>query len=263
MDFDQLLVLVVEPSRMQRKVITTALRKIGVSDIEEFESGTTALQRMQLITPDIVLSSMHLPDMTGTELVTEMRASATLQDITFLLVSSETHFRYLEPIRQSGAIAILPKPFTEPDLQRALTSTLDYIDSAQQDDAEQFEFLRVLIADDSRLSRKYVRQILESIGINDIVEVDNGAAALAAINTGEFDFVISDYNMPEIDGKELIEHVRTNDALHSLPIVMITSEQSPARLAAIQNAGVSAICNKPLEYGSMRGLLRHLLKEIV
>ncbi len=262
MQIDQLLVLVVEPSRMQRKVIVTSLNRLGVSDIEEFDSAQPALERMKLITPDIVLSSMHLPDMTGTELVHEMRENSELQDVTFMLVSSETHYRYLEPIRQSGAIAILPKPFDEKDLARALNSTLSYIDTHTDAEDEQFESLRVLLADDSKLSRKYLRQTLESISIHQIDEVENGAQALQQLEDHTYDLIISDYNMPEIDGRELTEHVRSDSNQPSVPILMVTSEQNTATLAAIQNAGVSALCNKPLLYDNFRSIIRHLLKEI-
>lgn len=262
MQIDQLLALVVEPSRMQRKVIVTALHKLGVQDVEEFDSGSPALERMKLITPDVVLSAMHLPDMTGTDLVHSMRESKDLQDVTFLLVSSETHYRYLEPIRQSGSIAILPKPFKEKDLARALNSTLAYIDAHAGEEDEQFELLRVLLADDSRMSRKFLRQTLESIGIHSIDEVENGAEALRQMDNHEYDLVVSDYNMPEVDGRELTEHIRSDSAQPWVPVLMVTSEQNQATLAAIQNAGVSALCNKPLAYDNLKSVIRHLLKDV-
>jgi len=261
MNASDLLALVIEPSRMQRKLIIAALERQGVNDIEEFDSASPALKRMEIITPDLVVSSMHLPDMTGTHLLHNMRQDSRLQEVTFLLISSETHYRYLEPIRQSGSIAILPKPFTEDDLARALASTLAYIDAQHEEVDEDFEFLRVLIADDSRMSRRYVRQILESIGVQDITETENGAQALTQLREREFDLVISDYNMPEVDGRELVEHIRSESNHTSIPILMITSEQNEANLAAIQNAGVSALCNKPLAFEGLRGLIHRLIAE--
>jgi len=261
MNVSDLLAIVIEPSRMQRKLILAALERQGVVDVEEFDSAEPALQRMQTLTPDLVVSSMHLPDMTGTDLLHRMREDERLQEITFLLVSSETHYRYLEPIRQSGSIAILPKPFKEEDLGKALASTLAYIDAQHSEGDEEFEFLRVLVVDDSRMSRHYVRQILESIGIHSITESSNGAEALAQISQHEFDLVISDYNMPEVDGRELVEHIRTDSSQSSIPVLMITSEQNESNLAAIENAGVSALCNKPLAFEGLRGLIHRLIAE--
>lgn len=261
MNVSDLLAIVIEPSNMQRKLIVAALERQGVTDIEEFEQAQPALERMQTITPDLVLSAMHLSDMTGSDLVHTMRQTERLAEVTFMLVSSETHYRYLEPIRQSGSIAILPKPFKEEDLARALSSTLAYLDAQHEEGDGEFEFLRVLIVDDSRLSRRYVRQILSSIGVQEIVEAENGAQALELLASQQFDLLISDYNMPEVDGRELVEHIRQDSDQTSLPILMITSEQNEANLAAIQNAGVSALCNKPLAFEGLRGLIHNLIAE--
>jgi len=261
MNASDLLAIVIEPSRMQRKLVLAALERQGVVDVEEFESAGPALQRMQTITPDLVVSSMHLEDMTGTDLLHRMRENERLQEVTFMLISSETHYRYLEPIRQAGSIAILPKPFKEEDLGRALSSTIAYIDAQHHEGDHEFEFLRVLVVDDSRMSRHYVRQILESIGIQEIAEAANGADALEQLAKRDFDLVISDYNMPEINGRELVEHIRADSNQTGIPVLMITSEQNEANLAAIENAGVSALCNKPLAFEGLRGLIQRLIAE--
>src|SRR5690554_6840486 len=173
MNLDELLVLVIEPSRLQRNIIIDRLKEVGLREIESFEQAGPALERMQGVIPDIVVSSMHLPDMTGTELVTRMRTSEALMDVTFLLISSETHYRYLEPIRQAGAIAILPKPFRREELETALRNTLHYILDTQENeplDNDELEDMQVLVADDSTLSRNFVRRSLNAIGIHQVTE---------------------------------------------------------------------------------------------
>jgi len=262
MNLDELLVLVIEPSRLQRNIIIDRLKEVGLREIEPFEQAGPALERMQGVIPDIVVSSMHLPDMTGTELVTRMRASEPLVDVTFLLISSETHYRYLEPIRQAGAIAILPKPFQREELEVALQNTLHYILDTQESeplDNDELEDMQVLIADDSAMSRKFVRRSMNAIGIHQVVEARDGAEALRCLKAQRFDLVISDYNMPHIDGLELVEHIRQHSDQPTLPVMMITSEQNRSRLAAIESAGVSAICNKPLDYELLKQLVRQLV----
>lgn len=264
MDFNQIYVLVIEPSKVQRTIIINNLKSFGIESVDEFENGHSALQAMKHQVPDIVVSSMHLPDMTGTEVVEEMRKDPDLENITFMLISSETHYRYLEPIRQAGSIAILPKPFTKLDLGRALQSTLHYItdvDHSIDAENEEFENLKVLLVDDSKMSRKYLHQVLENIGIESVVEAEDGAEALKTLNSQTFDLVISDYNMPNVDGKEMVEHIRAHDNQTTIPVMMVTSEQNENRLAAIQNAGVSALCSKPLSYDVMKRLIHHLVFE--
>ncbi|MFT7235410.1 MAG: two-component system chemotaxis response regulator CheY [Methylophagaceae bacterium] len=70
---------------------------------------------------------MYLPDVSATDLLVDLRSREDSESINFMLVSSETAFTALGPIRQAGVIAILPKPFVHHDLDRALRTTLDYI----------------------------------------------------------------------------------------------------------------------------------------
>lgn len=263
MDLSSLYVTVIEPSKVQRHIIIDHLNSFGIEQIVEFEEAKPALEHMLTSIPDLVLSSMHLPDMTGTDLVTQMRGLGTLENVTFLLVSSETHYRYLEPIRQAGAIAILPKPFSREEMGTALRTTLDYISDFESDsDNDEYDALSVLIVDDSRMSRHYIRQILESLSINLVETAKDGTEALQMIDDGHrYDLIITDYNMPNVDGKELTEHIRNHSSQPTVPILMVTSEQNESRLAAIQSSGVSAICPKPLSYDTIKHLVERLVSE--
>ncbi|MCV6590381.1 MAG: response regulator [Marinobacterium sp.] len=265
MDLNDLLVIVIEPSNVQRTIIIDRLRDHGIEKIEEFTDASTALGAIRSLQPDIVVSSMHLPDMTGTELVGQMREDEDLAAITFLLISSETHYRYLEPVRQAGAIGILPKPFSSDELTVALRSTLHYLTESSNPPhvPEENAHIRVLVVDDSRMSRRFVQQMLENLGVTNIIEAVDGAQALALLQDEEtFDLVITDYNMPNVDGKELTEHIRQGDRHPNVPILMITSEQNEQQLAAIQRAGVSAVVNKPLSYDMVKTLIERLVHEL-
>ena len=124
-------VLLVEPSKAQQRIINGYLSDMGVTHKTWVQTATQALEHMSRDKPDLVVSAMHLEDMTGTELVQTMRMDAELQAIPFMLISSETHYRYLEPIRQAGVIAILPKPFTPAQLKKAIDSTMHYLDPGE------------------------------------------------------------------------------------------------------------------------------------
>lgn len=264
MHVNELLVLVIEPSRMQRNIIVGQLRALGVEEIEEFTDASSALERMQSITPDVVISSMHLPDMTGSELVSSMRMSPQLSDVAFFLISSETLYRYLEPIRQAGATAILPKPFDPQELGKQLNSVIQYLADQQREDvvdADEFDHLRILIVDDSQMARHYIERILHSIGITNVREAKDGAEALQIMKADRFDLVITDYNMPNIDGLELVQHIRQYSDQPTIPVVVVTSEQNDAPLSGFKTAGVSAICRKPFSYEMIKKLIRHLVND--
>jgi len=74
-----------------------------------------------------------------------------------------------------------------------------------------------------------------------------------------FDLVVTDYNMPEMDGKELTEYIRNHSQQASIPILMVTSEASHSHLAGVKQSGVSAMCDKPFEPSMVKSLIRSIL----
>ena len=252
----------VEPSSLQAKLIQSELKALGVVQVHTFRSGEEALAGMLEAPPDVVISSLYLPDMTGTELVTRMRATPPLDSVAFLLLSSETRPQALEAVRQSGICAILPKPFTRDQLSDALTTTLVFLhqdgDLAELVDAEN---LRVLLVDDSPAARKFMRRVLENLGISHFAEADNGRIAAEYLAENLVDLVVTDYNMPEMDGSALVDHIRKNSWQQNVPILMVTSEKNQSRLAAVQASGVSGICDKPFEPEMVKRLLWQLLNK--
>jgi two-component system chemotaxis response regulator CheY len=256
---DQLHVLLVEPSSTQQRIIINHLNGFGMMAIDRVATGRAALETLNPDLHDLIISAMHLQDMTGTELVQNMRMDERLRDIPFMLVSSETDFRYLEPIRQAGVIAILPKPYEIEQLRRALYSTVHYLDPTTLDTKEiAAEDLNVLVVDDSFTARNHIKRVLSNMGIQRITEAKNGKEAVNIIAEHFFDLIVTDYNMPEMDGKQLVEHIRSHSNQTSIPVLMVSSESDDSRLAAVQQAGVSAICDKPFETDTVRELLRKM-----
>jgi len=257
---DQLSVLLVEPSSTQQRIITNHLNGFGVMKIDTVATGNTAIDTMDKDKHDLVISAMHLEDMTGTELVQNMRMDDSTSDIPFMLISSETDFRYLEPIRQAGVIALLPKPYELDQLRRALFSTVHLLDPDSLDTTELHpEALEVLVVDDSFTARKHIKRVLSNMGVEKLSEAENGLEAVEIIKTKEFDLIVTDYNMPEMDGKQLVEHIRNNSSQKTIPVLMVSSESDDNRLAAVQQAGVSAICDKPFEPETVKELLIKML----
>lgn len=254
-------VLLVEPSHMQANLVCRMLQNQGVRHVKTVDTAGAALAALTegATTGLVVISSLYLSDMAGTELVAAMRADHDLEAIPFILVSSETRPQVLEPVRQSGACSIVGKPFSEQQLSRALFAAADYLNPPQDMDAAEIESLRVLLVDDSLASRRHLRRLLEELGIQRIIEATNGNEAVAALQEAMVDLVITDYNMPEMDGRELTEYIRTQSWQNSVPVLMVTSEQNMGRLAAVEKAGVSAICDKPFEAGSIRKLISESL----
>jgi len=247
-DITELTITVIEPSVTQGKIIINKLNQLGVSSIQYYPSAQLALDFIAKFSPDLVISAMYLSDMTATELVLKMRESPSMESIPFMLITTENSFEALDPIKQAGTVAVLSKPFELKDLENALYTTVDVL-SVDEDFLEKFDWedLNVLVVDDSPMAQKVVCGLLANIGVTKIDIGNNGKEAVSFIEDNYYDLVITDYNMPEMDGQALVSYIREKSNQQSVPVLMITSEQNEARLTAVNNAGVSGICDKPFE----------------
>jgi len=257
-----LLVFLVEPSATQAKIIVAELKGVGVGHVRVFGSGGDVLKAMRESRPDVVVSALYLPDMSGTDLVAAMRRGNDAEPVAFILISSETRPQALEPVRQAGVCGIVPKPFSRDQLLTALSTTLDFL--RQDDDLVREidgENLRVLLVDDSPSARRFTRQVLTNLGIDKFIEAENGREAVAILAETQVDLVVTDYNMPEMDGRELVEYIRKQSWQNSVPVLMVTSESNESRLAVVQESGVSGICDKPFAPDVVKRLLWQMLGE--
>jgi two-component system, chemotaxis family, chemotaxis protein CheY len=260
--FSELAVLLVEPSHVQARIIRDQLAGMDVTRVAVVENGAAALAHLREQPSRLTISAFYLPDMTGVELIEAMRADPALADVPFVLVSSETRPQVLDPVRQSGACAMLPKPFTPAQLAAALRSAADIIEPHEMLEVDgDLERLRVLIVDDSANSRHFIRHVLGNLGIEEFIEAASGPEALSILSETMVDLVITDYHMPEMDGRALVEYIRQQSWQSSVPILMVTSESNTSRLAAVEQAGVSAICDKPFETQTIKRLVEQALAQ--
>lgn len=263
LDISDLSILLIEPSGMQLKLIQNHLTEDGIHQITGVTSGKAALDEMRKYEPDLVISSMYLPDMTAIDLITTMRNDKNLEHVPFMLISSETRFEHTNPIRQAGVVAILPKPFDHDDLSLALRTSLEYLEPDEIIlENHEVADLEVLVVDDSTTARKHISRILNNLGIGNLTMAENGKDAIKQLSNQDFDLIISDFNMPEMDGQELVEYIRNDIGDTYIPILMVTSEHDESRLAKLEHSGVSAIFDKPFNPSNIKEILYKVLEEI-
>jgi two-component system chemotaxis response regulator CheY len=104
---------------------------------------------------------------------------------------------------------------------------------------------RFLIVDDMSTMRKIVRTILNQLGYTNIEEAENGKEALAKLRAGNFDFVLLDWNMPEMDGYETLKQIRADEKLKHIPVIMVTAEAKKENVLAAIQAGANNYVVKP------------------
>ncbi len=255
-------ILLVEPSAMQRKIIMQQLQDEKVMTISTASNMHEALEKIIRRPPDLVISALHFDDGTAVNLLGAIRRLPKLEELPFMLISSETRKEQLEVFKQSGVVAILPKPFTRQHLGSALNATLDILGSDEIElEYYDVESLRVLVVDDSRMARKVIRRVLSNLGIENFFEACDGSEAIELLKRETVDLVVTDYNMPEVNGIELAEHIRHSEFLAHLPILMVTSEANEAHLSQVAHSGVNALTDKPFEPETVKRLLVQLLNQ--
>ena len=231
--------------------------------VQHASTGQEALNKMEGFIPDLIICSMYFEDMTGTDIAKKMRDIKKLEAIPFMLISSESSWEKLDELKQLGVIAILPKPFEILDLKMALNATLAYLDPEELEfTGFNIEDTEVLLVDDSLSARRYIRRILTDMEMNNIQEAVNGKDAIAFIEKHNYDLIVTDYNMPEMDGRGLLEYIRNESAQPYVPVLMVTSETNNTRLSTIKQAGVSAICDKPFDVNHVKVLLNNILVDL-
>ncbi len=105
--------------------------------------------------------------------------------------------------------------------------------------------MKILVVDDFSTMRRIIKNILKQIGFTDIDEAENGQVALSKINDNNYDLVVSDWNMPEMTGIELLKAVRTNEAIKDTPFLMVTAEAKKENVVEAVKAGVNNYIVKP------------------
>ena len=105
--------------------------------------------------------------------------------------------------------------------------------------------MKILIVDDFSTMRRIIKNLLRDLGFNNTSEADDGQTALPMLKTGKFDFLVTDWNMPGMDGLSLLKEVRADDELSSMPVLMVTAEAKREQIVVAAEAGVNGYVVKP------------------
>jgi two-component system chemotaxis response regulator CheY len=120
--------------------------------------------------------------------------------------------------------------------------------------------MRILIVDDFSTMRKIIRGIMKKLGFTNLEEADDGSTALPKLKSDNFDFVISDWNMPTMSGLELLKAVRSDDDLKELPFLMVTAEAKKENIVQAVKAGASNYIVKPFTQEVLQKKLEEIFK---
>ncbi len=105
--------------------------------------------------------------------------------------------------------------------------------------------IKILVVDDFPTMRRIIRNLLKELGFNNVEEAEDGAAGLEKAKDGSFQFVISDWNMPNMDGLSMLQAIRADAGIGKTPVLMVTAEAKKENIIAAAQAGANGYVVKP------------------
>jgi two-component system chemotaxis response regulator CheY len=112
--------------------------------------------------------------------------------------------------------------------------------------------MKVLVVDDFSTMRRIVKNLLRDLGFTNIQEADDGSTALPMLQNGDFDFVVTDWNMPGMQGIDLLKAIRADSSLAHIPVLLITAEAKKEQIIMAAQAGVNGYIVKPFTAGTLK-----------
>ncbi|MFC6377431.1 chemotaxis response regulator CheY [Tatumella terrea] len=122
--------------------------------------------------------------------------------------------------------------------------------------------LHFLVVDDFNTMRRIVRNLLKELGFTNVEEAEDGADALNKLRTTTCNFVITDWNMPNMDGLELLKNIRADEQLKAMPVLMVTAEAKKENIIAAAQAGASGYVVKPFTAAILEEKLNKIFEKL-
>ena len=122
--------------------------------------------------------------------------------------------------------------------------------------------MKFLVVDDFSTMRRIVRNLLKELGYTNADEAEDGVVALSRLKAEKFDFVVSDWNMPNMTGIELLKNIRADEALKTLPVLMITAEARKENIIEAAQAGANGYIVKPFTAATLDEKLAKIFKAL-
>ncbi len=122
--------------------------------------------------------------------------------------------------------------------------------------------MKILIVDDFSTMRRIIKNLLRDLGFNNTHEADDGSTALPMLKNGDFEFLVTDWNMPGMQGIDLLKEVRKDESLRHLPVLMVTAEAKREQIIEAAQAGVNGYIVKPFTAATLKEKLDKIFERL-
>lgn len=122
--------------------------------------------------------------------------------------------------------------------------------------------MKILVVDDFSTMRRIIKNLLRDLGLQNVSEADDGTTALPMLQNGEYDFVVTDWNMPGMQGIDLLRAIRADERLRHIPVLMVTAEAKREQIIEAAQAGVNGYIVKPFTAATLKEKLDKVFERL-
>ena len=245
-------ILLVDDSRLIHASVGKIIDENGFKLIHAMD-GVEGLQKAVEYIPDLIISDLDMPNMNGYEMCQEIKQREVTQDIPVVILSARGAGLDIDKGFDVGANDFLTKPVDEAELISRINLTL-----GSQGESSLRE--KILVVDDSALVRNMMKQGLSQQGF-EILTANDGQEGYDAAVEHEPDLIVTDFNMPKMDGRELTRALKSREALSDIPVLMLTAADSDTDQRKGKHAGVAAFLSKPFPPDKLVVIAEKLIAE--
>lgn len=250
-------VFILDRSRIIRDQLRGVLEKNGAEVQVDFSSDS-ALMRIIHWCPDLIIGSVEVGAITGFDLCLLLKLMTDYAAIPIIIISSGEKDVMQHRASDVGADFYVPKD------KCIIENTCQIIDrlwsdqpqaAATQEESVQRQPGKVLLVDDSAVMRRIIRNMLYKMGVEEICEAVDGQEALKQLQKHHIGLVLTDWNMPVMNGLDFVRAVRRQPEFDTLPIIMVTTEAGKHERELASEAGVNKHLRKPFSNEKIREVI--------
>ncbi len=223
--------------------------------VETEASAASALMRIIRWHPDLIITGVEVGTIRGFDLCLLLKLMPDYAGVPVVVISSNDSELMTRKVADAGGDFYVPKDANLIPAVTQIMGSLFPASAVTQPASAPRPIRTILVVDDSKVMRRVMRNILGSAGLTDVVEAGNGREALKRLDETTVDLVMTDWNMPIMNGLEFVKAVRAQPRFATIPLVMVTTESGQREMAEAKTAGVDDHLCKPFNSLSMKALL--------
>src|SRR3990172_4990570 len=191
-----------------------------------------------------------------------MRGEEEYKDIHIIMITREAGEADRRMGMEAGVTTYLAKPISPQRLLYEIEKLVRRYPFTFRRDNMLDQNMKILVVDDFSTMRRIIKNILREIGYNNVDEADDGTTALEKLRAGKFDFVVTDWNMPNMPGIELLKAIRSDAELKDTPVLMVTAEAAKENVVTAVQAGVNNYIVKPFTAAALKERIDLILQKV-